>query len=280
MTPSGPLLSVNLSIAYANRPGLLRNLIFHVNRGEILGLVGESGAGKSTIALSVLRLLSFRGGAATGEILFENRDLIAAPESQMRRIRGREVGFVPQSALSSLNPALRIGTQLVEAWAAHASRAQARRKDLMFNLLEQVNLPASGEFLSCYPRQLSVGQAQRVLIAMAIMHRPSLLVADEPTSALDMITQAEILKLFARLNAGLDMAILYISHDLASVASLCHRIAILHAGQIVETGAVEDIFSNPRHPYTRCLIEAMPKFEGHRRSTDRQSRVLHLAVSQ
>ena len=114
---------------------------------------------------------------------------------------------------------------------------------------------------------------------MAIMHRPSLLVADEPTSALDMITQAEIRKLFARLSAGLDMAILYISHDLASVASLCHRIAILHAGQIVETGATEDIFSNPRHPYTRCLIEAMPKLESHR-EVDRQSRVLHLAVSQ
>lgn len=273
-----PLLTVDLSVGYPNRPDVLRNVSFDLHQGEILGLVGESGAGKSTIALSILRLLRFRGGTTTGEILFQKRDLASATESQMRSIRGREIGFVPQSPLSSLNPALKIGAQLFEAWRAHASRAHVKRRDLIFNLLEQVNLPATDEFLQCYPRQLSVGQAQRVLIAMAIMHRPSLLIADEPTSALDMITQSEILKLFLRLNAGLNMGLLYISHDLPSVASLCHRIAILHSGEIVETGAPEDIFRNPRHPYTRCLIEAMPKLDRNARPAGVHTPVLRLAT--
>jgi ABC-type dipeptide/oligopeptide/nickel transport system ATPase component len=177
----------------------------------------------------------------------------------MRRVRGGQIGFVPQSPGTSLNPALRIGTQLNEAWVAHANGALDSRRRNFLSLLASVSLPAEESFLDRYPGELSVGQAQRLLIAMAILHKPSLVIADEPTSALDVVTQAEILKLFRRLNQGLNMAVLYISHDLLSVSSLCHRVAILNAGEIVEFGSTEQIFRDPKHPYTRRLIAALPK---------------------
>ncbi len=164
-----------------------------------------------------------------------------------------------QSPLSSLNPALKIRTQLKEAWRAHASGPKADCEAAIRAALESVSLPATDEFLRKYPSQMSVGQAQRVLIAMAVMHRPALLIADEATSALDVITQSEILALFRELNRSSGMAILYISHDLASVAGICDRIAILHEGQIVETGTTEQVLTNPRHEYTQRLMAAMPK---------------------
>jgi len=166
---------------------------------------------------------------------------------------------VLQSPLSSLNPALKIRTQLKEAWRAHASGCSADCDRAIRAALESVSLPSSDEFLSKYPSQMSVGQAQRVLIAMAVTHRPALLIADEATSALDVITQSEILALFRELNRSTGMAILYISHDLASVAGICDRIAILHEGQIVECNATEAIFANPQHEYTKRLMAAMPQ---------------------
>ncbi len=258
----GPLLQVRLSAGYAAKPEVLRNASFELQPGEILGLVGESGSGKSTLALAILRLLGYRGGVVTGEIRFHGRDLISLPEREMRRVRGREIGFVPQSPLSSLNPALRIGTHLNEAWTAHANGAASRRRDRFLSLLESVSLPADDALLRRHPGELSVGQAQRLLIAMSILHRPPLVIADEPTSALDVVTQAEILKLLARLNRDLNTAVLYISHDLLSVASFCHRVAILHNGSIVECAATQQIFRAPQHPYTRLLIEAVPKNPG------------------
>jgi ABC-type dipeptide/oligopeptide/nickel transport system ATPase component len=177
----------------------------------------------------------------------------------MRRVRGHEIGLVLQSPLSSLNPALKIGTQFSEAWKAHANGSKKKFNAYALESLTHVSLPAQRSFLGRRPRQLSVGQAQRVLIAMAILHRPALLIADEPTSALDVITQSEILGLFARLNREMNMAILYISHDLLSVASLCGSVAILHRGEIVECGSTEQIFQRPVHLYTRRLIEALPK---------------------
>lgn len=259
MAAYDPLLYVRLSVNYPAKTPVLRNVSFQVNRGEIVGLVGQSGSGKSTLALAILRLLHLRGGVVAGEIIFQGRDLTALGEREMRRVRGCEVALVPQSPGSSLNPALRVGTHLYETWHAHANGTEERRKAFFLNLLESVSLPAEESFLRCYPRQLSVGQAQRLLIALAILHRPALLIADEPTSALDVVTQAEILKLFTRLNQGLKMAILYISHDLLSVSSFCHRVAILNEGEIVECGDTEQIFHNPTHPYTRLLIETMPK---------------------
>ena len=214
------LLEARFSVDYPNKAGVLRNVELEMHEGEILGLVGESGSGKSTIALALLGLLDHKGGAVNGEILFDGRDLLQLRAREMRHIRGREIGLVLQSPIASLNPALRIGTQIAEAWRAHNPEAKLW-KERALELFDLVSLPAEDGFLDRYPRQLSVGQAQRVLIAMAILHRPRLLIADESTSALDAITQSEILALFQRLNRELNMAMLFISHDLLSVASVC-----------------------------------------------------------
>jgi ABC-type glutathione transport system ATPase component len=259
VTEAPPLLSFRLSVDYRNNPGVLRDVSLSIQPGEILGLVGQSGSGKSTISLAILRLLHLKGGTARGTLLFKGKDLCAESESQMRSLRGREISIVLQSPLTSLNPALRIGSQLSEAWRAHATGTREACAAAISNALTSVSLPNEFDFLRRRPSQLSVGQAQRVIIAMAILHRPSLLIADEATSALDTITQSEILALFARLNRELGMGILYISHDLLSVAALCHRIAILNSGDIVECGPPAQIFGAPQHVYTQKLVAALPR---------------------
>jgi peptide/nickel transport system ATP-binding protein len=248
-----PLLSVHISAEYRSGKPVLNDAAFDLAPGEILGLVGQSGSGKSTIALSILRLLAMRGGRCTGSVLFEGRDLITLPERDLRSIRGKQIGFVSQSPATALNPSMRLKTHLKEAWRAHASGTNDFRE-----LLESVSLPSDDRFLGRHPGELSVGQGQRFLIALGVLHRPRLLLTDEPTSALDVITQSEIFRLFAKLRADLKMAILYISHDLLSVANLCDRVAILNSGEIVESGPVFDIFQRPQHPYTRALVAAIP----------------------
>jgi ABC-type dipeptide/oligopeptide/nickel transport system ATPase component len=176
----------------------------------------------------------------------------------MRHIRGREISLVLQSPLASLNPALRIGTQLTESWYAHAKGTKSDAVAAIERVLGRVSLPEGREFRDRYPSQISVGQAQRVLIAMAIMHSPALLIADEPTSALDVITQTETIRLFSELNRTVGSALLYISHDLVSVASVCHRIAILHEGEIVECGNRDDVLARPAHPNTQQLLACAP----------------------
>jgi peptide/nickel transport system ATP-binding protein len=248
------LLKLRITAGYPGRPDVLRDVSFEMEPAEIVGLVGRSGEGKSTLILSILGLLGLKKGTCRGEILFGGRNLLGLAGSEMRRLRGRHIALVPQSPVAALNPNLRLGTQLREAWRAHRSGEMDWQ-----TLLASVSLPAEPEFLRLYPRNLSVGMAQRFLIAMAILHGPSLLLADEPTSALDTITQSEILALFRRLNQELGIGILYISHDLASVATLCSRVAILHQGQIVECAATREVFGAPQHPYTRRLIEALPQ---------------------
>ena len=253
-----PLLSTRVTIAYKSKPPVLRDLRLELHAEEILGLVGHSGGGKSSLALAILGLLPMKGGTVSGSILWNERELLKLKEAEWRKLRGREIAFVPQSAMSSLNPALRIGTQLSEAWKLHQRASRKECQEAILRALEAVSLPANDEFLRRYPSEISVGQAQRVLIAMAIVHRPSLLIADEPTSALDAITQSEILALFSDLNRKLGMSILYISHDLLSVASLAHRIAILNEGEIVECDIPQRIFFSPAHPFTRKLVAALP----------------------
>lgn len=259
MSHTLPLLAVRISAGYQSGVDVLRDCELEVERGEVVGLVGESGSGKSTVALAMMRLLEFRGGSVRGEVWFQGRNLMELPERQMRSVRGREMALVLQSPLSALNPAMRIGSQLRESWRVHRSRATRDRSPDLAGLMEMVNLPGDGAFLERFPRQLSVGQAQRVLIAMALVHRPSLLIADEPTSALDAVIQSEILKLLSELNRQLGMSILYISHDLLAVGSLCHRIAILQQGRIVESNSSEEIFRNPQHSYTQTLLAAIPR---------------------
>lgn len=252
-----PLLNLRLDAGYGQKP-VLRNLALDVGRGEILGLVGESGCGKSTLALAILRLLYLKGAKATGSIQFNGRDLLGLRESEMRRIRGKEIALVLQSPMSSLNPALKIGTQLAEAWRAHQRGSKTECQDAIADAVKNVSLPDDREFLKRHPSRLSVGQAQRVLIAMAILHRPPLLIADEPTSALDLITQSEILQLFRGLSRKLGISILYISHDLLSVATISDRVAVMEKGAIVECRPTVDIFQNSSHPYTQQLIRALP----------------------
>jgi ABC-type dipeptide/oligopeptide/nickel transport system ATPase component len=253
-----PLLSLCLSARYSARRQVLDELSLKIRQGEILGLVGESGCGKSTLALAILKLLHLKGGSAQGRIWFNGRDLMALTEREMRKLRGREIGLVLQSPMSSLNPALAIGTQLQEAWRVHKRGTGEDRRQALLAALEMVNLPAAEDFMKRYPLQLSVGQAQRVLIAMAVIHRPALVIADEPTSALDIITQAEILRLFAEMSQNLGTSILYISHDLLSVATISQRVAVMSQGEIVECRDTSDIFRSPAHPYTQQLIRALP----------------------
>ncbi len=255
---SESLLAMSITTWYGNKPPVLNTVSLEMMRGEVLGLIGQSGSGKSTIAMSILRLIELKGGRVSGSVCFQGRDLLKMKESEMRRLRGSEIALVLQSPLTSLNPALRIGTQMKEAWKAHACGPNCEALARIREALTNVSLPNDDEFLQRFPSQLSVGQAQRVLIAMAVLHRPALLIADEPTSALDVITQAEILQLFRKLNRELGMGILFISHDLLSVANICDKIAILNKGEIVEYGVTSQVFNQPVHPYTQQLIGALP----------------------
>jgi ABC-type dipeptide/oligopeptide/nickel transport system ATPase component len=237
---------------------VLRDIALDLHRGEVLGLVGQSGCGKSTLALAILKLLHLKRGRAEGSILFNGRDLMTLKEREMRSLRGKEIALVLQSPMSALNPALRIGAQLQEAWSIHQHSSREQSARALRETLENVSLPSDSNFLRRYPAELSVGQAQRVLIGMAVLHRPPLLIADEPTSALDIITQAEVLQLFSMLSRKLGMSILYISHDLLSVATISQRVAVMDQGKIVECRATADLFTSPAHPYTRQLISALP----------------------
>jgi ABC-type glutathione transport system ATPase component len=253
------LLAAQVSVRYGEKPAVLRDVKFEIRQGEVLGLVGQSGSGKSTLAMAILGLLDRKWAKTEGAIEFDGCNLLTLRERELRSLRGRKLALVLQSPLSSLNPALKIRTQLKEAWRAHAAGPNTDCDNAIRAALESVSLPSSDDFLQKHPSQMSVGQAQRVLIAMAVLHRPALLIADEATSALDVITQSEILALFRHLNRSSGMSILYISHDLASVAGICDRIAILHEGQIVEAGMTEQVLTSPRHEYTQRLMAAMPR---------------------
>lgn len=253
------LISIRLTAEYRNSTKkILDDLRLDMLPGEAVGLIGESGSGKSTLALAMLRLLQWKGGSASGWVLWKGRDLLQLSEREMRQVRGREIALVLQSAATSLNPALRISTQFQEAWRAHSREKWAVGRERARGLLSEVNLPPTDEFLSRYPREVSLGQAQRVLIALSLLHQPDLVIADEPTSALDVITQKEVLELLSRLRREHGMATLFISHDLLSVGAFCDRVAILKDGRIVEQGRTAEIFSNPQHEYTQRLIQALP----------------------
>ena len=250
------LLQVRIRAGYGREP-ILRDVSFDVHRGEILGLVGTSGAGKSTLVLSLLGLLKWRGGYTTGEILFEGRNLLNMREEELRRLRGKTIALVPQSPMTALNGALSLRAHFEEAWKAHEKSGRKALEARLAVLMASVQLPVEREFLSRRPEEISVGQAQRVLIALALLHSPAILIADEPTSALDPVNQGEIVRLLKRLNKETGTTMLYISHDLISVLQLCDRMAVLDAGSVAECMAVGEI-EHAQHSSTLALLRSLP----------------------
>ena len=251
-----PLLSLNFSVRYGLK-SILQDLSLDVQEGEALGVVGQSGAGKSTLALAILGLIGWQRGEITGSIRFRNRELVGAKERELRPLRGKEIGLVLQGASSALNPALRLETQFREAWGAHSPVPWRDQRPETMRTMSRFGLPSTEEFLRRFPKEISIGQAQRVLIAMALLHRPALLVADEPTSALDPVTAREVLESLRIANQECNTALVYITHNLATVPNLCHRVAVMREGRIVEQGACAALFATPRHEYTRTLLEAV-----------------------
>jgi ABC-type glutathione transport system ATPase component len=252
-------LQFRISAAYG-ATAVLHEVSGSIARGEITALAGLSGSGKSTMALALLRLLHYRGGTVSGSVRLEGQELMGLSEREMRAVRGRRIGYVPQNPVAALNGRLRLRTLLDETWRAHA--AGTPPEETLRALLANVKLPVESEFREKRAGELSTGQGQRLLIALALMHTPALLIADEPTSALDVITQAAVLALFAEINRKMGTSMLFISHDLLSVAQVAHRVDILHGGRIVESGAPAEIFRAPQHEFTRALVAAMPQAPG------------------
>lgn len=254
------LLETRISVEYRNR-AVLRDLTLSMEASEIVGLAGQSGSGKSTLALALMRLLRWKGATATGSLKIEGREVLDAPEKEWRKLRGRKIALVMQSAESALNPALSLRQQLRLAWEIHVPGWEQTGFPRAQELFSCCGLPSDTGFMDRYPSQISIGQAQRVLIAMSLLHRPALVIADEITSALDLLTQQEVLATLREINRAYGTAILFVSHDLLALRSLCSRIAILSEGSIVESAPTEELFRAPKDPYTRRLLAALPYFD-------------------
>lgn len=229
-----------------------------VRRGEVLGLVGESGCGKSVTSLSIMGLVSRPGKVVDGEIIFDGQDLATLSESEMTHVRGNRISMIFQQPQSCLNPVFTVGDQLSEVLEIHESLGKTAGEKRAIELLEMVGIPEPASRIHAYPHELSGGMAQRVMIAMALACIPELLIADEPTTALDVTIQAQILDLMRNLGSKLDTSIILITHDLGVVAEMCDRVAVMYAGRIVEEASVTDLFQSPAHPYTQALIASTP----------------------
>jgi oligopeptide/dipeptide ABC transporter ATP-binding protein len=257
-----PLLSVeDLRTHFATSAGVVRavdGVSFAIERGEVLGLVGESGCGKSVTSLSIMRLVPPPGRIVAGRVRLEGEELLDKDAEAMRRVRGARIAMVFQEPMTSLNPVFTIGDQVAAAVLAHEGGRRRAAWDRAVEMLDRVQVPSPRERARDYPHQLSGGLRQRAMIALALAPGPRLLIADEPTTALDVTIQAQILDLLRRLQAERGMAILMITHDLGVVAELCHRVAVIYAGRIVEMGPVAAIFGSPLHPYTRGLLRCLP----------------------
>jgi oligopeptide/dipeptide ABC transporter ATP-binding protein len=242
---------------------------FELRRGETLGLVGESGCGKSVSALSVMRLIPQPPGQIeSGEILFGGRDLLRLSEDEMCRVRGNEIAMIFQEPMTSLNPVLTCGFQITESVILHQGVSKQEARNRAIEMLRLVGIPAPEQRVDEYPHQLSGGMRQRVMIAMALSCNPQLLIADEPTTALDVTIQAQILELLQRLQEELKMAVLMITHDLGVIAEVADRVAVMYAGQVVEYASTRDLFNSPQHPYTRGLMQSVPRLDESRERLD------------
>ncbi|MDF2610254.1 MAG: transporter ATP-binding protein [Lachnospiraceae bacterium] len=258
----------NLSTSFRTERGLLKaidGVSFDVHKGEILGVVGESGCGKSVTSQTILRLYDEKYTAVyEGKVLLEGEDILQIPYKKMQDIRGRRISMVFQDALSSLNPVFTVGYQIREAIRIHQKVSKKQANKMAIEMLSLVGIPAPERRVKQYPHELSGGMRQRVMIAISLACKPRLLIADEPTTALDVTIQAQIMNLIVQLNQQLDMGVILITHDLGVVAETCSRVVVMYLGQIVEEANVEDIFDNPKHPYTLGLIQSIPRLEGDR----------------
>ena len=261
MQSAEPLLRVeNLRTVFESKTEhvvAVNDVSFEVRKGETLGLVGESGSGKSVTAFSIIRLQE-PGKITGGRVLFQGRDLLALPESEMRHVRGAGIGFVFQEPMAALNPVMRVGAHIAEALTVHglASRSEARARAV--DLLRAVRITNPEQRVDDYPHQLSGGMRQRVMMAIAIACKPPLVIADEPTTALDVTVQAQILELLRDMKREFDLSLLLITHDFGVIAETADRVAVMYRGKIVEEAPVRDIFRNPRHPYTQGLLASIP----------------------
>jgi oligopeptide/dipeptide ABC transporter ATP-binding protein len=253
----------NLHTSFHTDTGIVRVLEgfdLELRQGEVLGIVGESGSGKSVTAMSIMRLLAGTTGRIDeGRVLFKGRNLVELGDEEMRNIRGNNIAMIFQEPMTSLNPVMKVGDQIIETILLHqhVNRTEARKRTL--EVLKRVRLPRAESLLDEYPFQLSGGQLQRVMVAMGLVCNPSLLIADEPTTALDVTIQAQILELMEQLKRDIGTSIIFITHDLGVVAELCDRVVVMYCGRIVEKGSVYDIFDNPRNPYTQGLLSSIPK---------------------
>ncbi|MCC0076657.1 MAG: ABC transporter ATP-binding protein [Rhodobacter sp.] len=264
-----PVLDVrNLKTVFRTRAGeihAVNTVSFDLKPGELLGVVGESGSGKSVTMMSLLGLLpSPPAEVRDGQVLLGDRDLLTMDEESLRLVRGREIGFVFQDPMTSLNPVFTVGFQLMEPLRVHLGMTKAQARDRAVELLELVGIPDARRRLKDYPHQFSGGMRQRVMIAIALACDPKVLIADEPTTALDVTIQAQILELVKELRQKLGMAIIWITHDLGVIAGIADRVMVMYGGQVVEQGPVREVFGNPAHPYTRALLRTMPKLHGER----------------
>ncbi|HXG59126.1 MAG TPA: ABC transporter ATP-binding protein [Thermoanaerobaculia bacterium] len=261
--PAEALLQVrNLRTSFSTGEGVIHavdGVSFHVRRGEALALVGESGCGKSVTAMSIMRLVAPPGAITGGEILFKGRNLAALTEKEMQKVRGRDIAMVFQEPMTSLNPVFKIGMQVAEAIRIHKKVSKKEAWRMAGEMLDLVSIPDPVKRLDDYPHQLSGGMRQRVMIAMALSCDPELLIADEPTTALDVTIQAQIMELLAGLQQRLGLAILLITHDLGIVAEFCERVVVMYSGRVVEEAPVRRLFASPAHPYTRGLLESLPR---------------------
>ena len=262
---SNPLLEVkNLRVEFPTRRGVLTavdDISLHIDAGEVLGVVGESGAGKSMTGAAIIGLLEPPGRVAAGEILLEGRRIDNLPYEQMRRIRGREIGAIFQDPLTSLNPLYSVGQQLIETIQTHTDMNHSRAKDRAIELLNEVGIPAPDRRIEHYPHQFSGGMRQRVVIALALCVNPKLIIADEPTTALDVSIQAQIIALLKRLCREHGTAIMLVTHDMGVIAETADRVAVMYSGRIAEIGPVRQVIQNPKHPYTVGLMGSIPSIE-------------------
>jgi oligopeptide/dipeptide ABC transporter ATP-binding protein len=252
----------NLRTHFPTRAGLVRavdDVSFNLDRGELLGLVGESGCGKSITALSVMRLIAPPGKIAGGEILFEGTNLLKLSDSEMRSMRGDDIAMIFQDPMTSLNPVYTVGEQIAEALRLHRKLSRKAAREGAIAAMREVAIPDPARRVDDYPHQLSGGMRQRVMIAMALACDPKLLIADEPTTALDVTIQAQILELLDGLRKTRELAVLLITHDLGVVAEVADRVAVMYTGKIVEESPVDELFARPKHPYTEGLLRSVPK---------------------